>query len=164
MFLLIVVIVPVLPIGCRQQCLPPRLCCSNVGVAFLSSSVKCSPPSSFPVGRILRYAPHPLCPPPAVFCPCPVSGVLASRLVGVGLGQVGPSPCLSAFVLPLLPYLLACSLSSGRRPHHHFCLRQKPPFRSASPGLSVRLPKLCWLVGLVVFLCLVSAMYRPPPW
>lgn len=110
-----------------------------------------------------------LCSPPSLSssgCVLSLSCVGCSRLASCrrALGQVRPSSPLSAFVLPLLPYLLACSLSSGRRPHHHFCLRQKPPFRSASPGLSVRLPKLCWLVGLVVFLCLVSAMYRPPPW
>lgn len=140
------VIVLVLFVGCRQQCLPPRLCCSSVGVAFLSSSVKCSPPSSYPVGRQRCLPPCPLCPPPAVFCPCPVSGVLASRLVGVGLGQVGPSPCLSAFVLPLLPYLLACYLFAGRRPHHHFCLRQKPPDGRRPLGcLFASLP--CWLIG-----------------
>lgn len=101
MFLLTVDLLPALLAGCRQQCLPPRLCCPNVGVALLFSSACCSPPSSSPVGRQRCLPPCPLCPPPAVFCPCPVSGVLASRLVGVGLGQVGPSPCLSAFVLPL---------------------------------------------------------------
>lgn len=95
MFLLIVVIVPALPLGCRQHCLPPRLCCSSVGVAFLSSSVKCSPPSSSPVGRQRCLPPCPCCPPPAVFCPCPVLAVLASRLVGGRWAKLGPPPpCL----------------------------------------------------------------------
>lgn len=45
MFLLIVVIVLALLVGCRQQCLPPRLCYSGAGVAFFFSSACCSPPS-----------------------------------------------------------------------------------------------------------------------
>ena len=107
MFLLTVDLLPALPLGCRQQCLPPRLCCSSVGVAFLSSSVKRSPPSSYPVGRILRYAPRPPCPPPAVFCPCPVSGVLASRSSGWCWAKLGPPP-------PCLLSSCRCSLISSR--------------------------------------------------
>lgn len=148
MFLLIVVIVLALLVGCRQQCLPPRLCCPRVGVAFSFSSVRCSPPSSSPVGRQRCLPPCPCCPPPAVFCPCPVSGVLASRLVGVGLGQVGPSPCLSAFVLPLQvipPRVLAVLRQTPTPPF--FAYGKKPPDGRRPLGLPFRLNKPCWLVG-----------------
>lgn len=158
--MLIVVIVLALLVGCRQQCLPPRLCRSRVGVAFSFSSVRCSPPSSYPVGRQRCLPPCPLCPPPAVFCPCPVLAVLASRLVGVGLGQVGPSPCLSAFVLPLLPYLLACLPFAGRRPHHHFAFGKTSRW-SASPGLALS-PSPSLLVSWVGGLSSGGVGFLPP--
>lgn len=147
MFLLIVVIVLALLVGCRQQCLPPRLCCPRVGVAFLFSSVKCSPPS-FLSGRSHTL----LCSPPSLSssgCVLSLSCVGCSRLASCRRG-VGPSWALPMpvrfrpAVAPLSPRVLAVRRQTPTPP---FCLRQNLPFGRRPLGLPFRLNKPCWLVG-----------------
>ena len=101
MFLLIVDLVSVLPLGCRQQCLPPRLCCPRAGVAFFFSSACCSPPS-FLSGRSATVLAS-LSSLSSSGCVLSLSCVGCSRLASCrrALGQVRPSSPLSAFVLPL---------------------------------------------------------------
>ena len=136
--------------------------------ALLSSSplLAVLRPRSYPVGRQRCLPPCPLCPPSAVFCPCPVLAVLASRLVGVGLGQVGPSPCLSAFVLPLQvipPRVLAVLRQLAHAPVFgaESSPPQKPPYRSAPPW-AVCSPSPSLLVSWVGGLPPVGLVLPPP--
>lgn len=124
MFLLIVDLVSALPIGCRQQCLPPRLCCPRVGVAFSFSSVRCSPPSRVPsVGNNACLLASPFgC--GRCFLLLRVLAVLRPRVFRLCRSEVASLPCLPFRVRAL-----------------HFC----PPRACCSPPLC---PRPCFWGGV----------------
>ena len=166
MFLLIVVIVLALLVGCRQQCLPPRLCYSGAGVAFFFSSACCSPPS-FLSGRSATVLAS-LSSLSSSGCVLSLSCACRSRLASCrrALGQVRPSSPLSAFVLPLL----SCSprVFAVRRQLAHTPVfgaesspPQKPPYRSAPPW-AVCSPSPSLLVSWVGGLPPVGLVLPPP--
>ncbi len=119
MFLLIVDLVSVLPLGCRQQCLPPRLCCPRAGVAFFFSSACCSPPS-FLSGRSATVLAS-LSSLSSSGCVLSLSCACRSRLAscrrGVGLSWALPMPvCFRPAVAGYSSSRACCSPAVSPRP------------------------------------------------
>lgn len=162
MFLLIVVIVLALLVGCRQQCLPPRLCYSGAGVAFFFSSACCSPPS-FLSGRSATVLAS-LSSLSSSGCVLSLSCACRSRLAscrrGVGPSRALPMPvCFRPAVAGYSSSRACCSPADAHTTI--FCLRQKTSRWSASPW-AVCSPSPSLLVSWVGGLPPVGLVLPPP--